>query len=214
MPREIDRPIMTFAQLCALNPEALRSTRCLLSCREFMRLTEALTGYALTRRALQFYSSPQVRLMPLPVYSEGHRAHYLHPEHTLRLGAALRLRKRHFFPLKLVKDVLEGLPPDFFGLVIRDLLSAQDVRHLALGDASISFTHQLLLERCTRDLTRDSAEDFSQDGEPDASELRAALTGFDDWTESEMSAPSDLEGLEQWLEEPRDHFMSEQLAEA
>lgn len=205
---------MTFAQLCALNPEALRSARCLLSCREFLRVTEALTGYALTRRALQFYSSPQVRLMPLPVYSDGHRAHYLHPEHTLRLGAALRLRKRHFFPLKLVKDVLEGLPPHCFGLVIRDLLSAQDVRRLALGDASLSFAHQWLLEQRTRDLTGDFAEDFSRDEEPDASELRAALTGLDDEMANEMSDPSDLEGLEDWLVEPQDQFMSEQLVEA
>lgn len=214
MPHETDRPIMTLAQLYAVNPESLRSIRCLISCREFLRLIEALTGYRLTRRALQFYSSPQARLMPLPVYAEGHRAHYLHPEHTLRLGAALRLQRRHFLPLKVVREVMEKLPPEFFGLVIREILSADEVRDIALGDASAPFSHHLTLERRARSLVTGSVEDLEHEDELDASELRAALTGFDDATAQEMAAPSDLEGAEDWLLEPRDHFMSEQLVGA
>jgi hypothetical protein len=72
---------------------------------------------ALSRRTLQFYSSPQAKLMPLPVYKNRHTAYYNFPDDYGRLGVIWTLRSRFFFPIELVRSVLERMHPDMYAVV-------------------------------------------------------------------------------------------------
>lgn len=74
---------------------------------------------ALTRRTLQFYSSPQAQLMPLPVYKDRHTAYYRFPEDYERLGVIWTLRSKFYFPIELIRSLLEQIPPDMY-VVITD----------------------------------------------------------------------------------------------
>ncbi len=73
---------------------------------------------ALSRRTLQFYSSPQTKLLPLPVYKERHTAHYVFPDHYERLAVIWTLRSRFFFPIGLIRSVLKEISEDHYGLII------------------------------------------------------------------------------------------------
>jgi hypothetical protein len=105
---------------------------------------EALCGHAADRRTVQFYSSPQLRLLSLPVYKFGHTSYYLHPEHTHRLAVILHLRRKYYFPARLLRQILETLSPAHYGFILRDELSAQDILLLA---RSSKITPQDLISR-------------------------------------------------------------------
>ena len=66
----------------------------------------------LTRSTLQFYSSPRVRLFPLPVYRNRHTAHYIVPDHFNRLAVICVLRDKFFMPIKLIHKLVEAMPGD------------------------------------------------------------------------------------------------------
>jgi hypothetical protein len=121
---------MTCARLLA-EERPDQPLEALLDSREFLRAVEALCGHAVDRRAVQFYSSPQLRLLPLPLYKLHHTAHYLHPEHTHRLAVILHLRREYYFPIPLLRQVLETLSPVHYSFLLRDGLCAQDILLLA-----------------------------------------------------------------------------------
>lgn len=66
----------------------------------------------LTRSTLQFYSSPRVRLFPLPVYRNRHTAHYIVPDHFNRLAVICVLRDKFFMPIKLIHKLVAAMPGD------------------------------------------------------------------------------------------------------
>lgn len=72
---------------------------------------------ALSRRTLQFYSSPQAQLMPLPVYKDRHTAYYRFPEDYERLGVIWTLRSKFYFPIELIRSLLEQIPPDMYAVI-------------------------------------------------------------------------------------------------
>lgn len=72
---------------------------------------------ALSRRTLQFYSSPQAGLMPLPVYKDRHTAYYRFPEDYERLGVVWTLRSRFYFPIELIRSLLDRIPPDMCAVI-------------------------------------------------------------------------------------------------
>jgi len=72
---------------------------------------------ALSRRTLQFYSSPQAGLMPLPVYKDRHTAYYHFPEDYERLGVVWTLRAKFYFPIELIRSLLEQIPEDMYAVI-------------------------------------------------------------------------------------------------
>lgn len=126
-----DRPIMTCAALSSHGSITLNGPRALLNYSEFMKAVKAVAGRSIDRRLLMYYSSPQVRLMPRPVYVGGHISHYLYPEHTQRLAVILHLRTKYFFPFKLIREVLAGLLPEHYVFILGGRLTGDDIRQLA-----------------------------------------------------------------------------------
>lgn len=72
---------------------------------------------AMSRRTLQFYSSPQAKLMPLPVYKNRHTAYYNFPDDYERLGVIWTMRSRFFFPIEMVRTLLDQIHPDMYAVV-------------------------------------------------------------------------------------------------
>jgi hypothetical protein len=68
--------------------DALR-VPCLLETKEFVKYFNAaaekkqLPSWKITQRTLQFYSSPNLRLMPKPILRGGHKGHYEVPGHFM-----------------------------------------------------------------------------------------------------------------------------------
>jgi len=122
---------MTCAELSSHGSIALNGPRALLNYSEFMKAVKAVAGRSIDRRLLMYYSSPQVRLMPRPVYVGGHISHYLYPEHTQRLAVILHLRTKYFFPFKLIREVLAGLLPEHYVFILGGRLTGDDIRQLA-----------------------------------------------------------------------------------
>jgi hypothetical protein len=66
---------------------------------------------AVSRRTLQFYSSPQARLFPLPTYKNRHTAFYLFPDHYELLGAVWTMRSKLFMPIDMIRAILKIADP-------------------------------------------------------------------------------------------------------
>lgn len=101
---------------------------------EFLMETDAFInavhhayGFEVTRRTLQLYSSPQLKLLPPPIHKGGHKSYYLHPEHTQRLAAILYLGTRLFMPLKAIRKLLRVYPERHYGLLLKDVLTPQEL---------------------------------------------------------------------------------------
>ena len=73
---------------------------------------------AMTRRTLQFYSSPQIKLFPLPTYKDRHTAYYLFPDHFELLGAIWTMRNKLFMPLDMIRAILKIADPDIYTTII------------------------------------------------------------------------------------------------
>lgn len=84
-------------------------------------------GFEVTRRTLQLYSSPQLKLLPPPIHKGGHKSYYLNPEHTQRLAAILYLTTRLFMPLKAVRKLLRVYPERHYGVLLKGVLTPQEL---------------------------------------------------------------------------------------
>lgn len=122
----LGRPIKTASEV--LHETQIWLCVALLKPKEFIRLIRERYGYRMPRRTLQLYSSPQLKLMPLPIHRGGHRSYYLHPEHTLRLAAILAMKERHFFPLSLIAEVMRRLPERYHYLISEGLLAGPEIK--------------------------------------------------------------------------------------
>ncbi|MDE2039845.1 MAG: hypothetical protein KGO96_08525 [Elusimicrobia bacterium] len=73
---------------------------------------------AVSRRTLQFYSSPQARLFPLPTYKNRHTAYYLFPDHYELLGAVWTMRSKLFMPIDMIRTILKLAKPHLHNMII------------------------------------------------------------------------------------------------
>ena len=94
---------------------------------DFIRAIHSAYGFRVTRRTLQLYSSPQLKLLPPPIYVGGHRSYYLNPEHTQRLAAVLYLSTRLFMPLKAIRQLLRVFPERHYGLLLKGVLTPEEL---------------------------------------------------------------------------------------
>jgi len=190
MSRQEDRPIANWAELCASRPDGWRNQRVLLECGEFLQAVKAVSGMTVHRRWLQFYSSPQVRLMPLPVYAKRHTAHYAHPEDTLRLALILKLRNAYFFPIKLVRETLKNLAEKHYPLVLNAGLSADDIRLLAGPQGENTNPRELIYGRVSK-LLNLGASGFKPGIAPQGEvDLPAAMAEFQAWLKARLESAS------------------------
>lgn len=196
MPHIEDRPIVSWGELCARWPDAVHSRSAKLNCAEFLKAVEALSGHSVGRRWLQFYSSPRMRLMPLPVYARRHTAHYLHPESTLRLALIVHLRTRYFLPIKLVREILATLPAEHYRLILKDGLSVEEIRLLARPESRGISPQGLIYRRVAKLLAL--ADSCGQAGPRDAeaADERAAATRFQRWIEARPESAAVCESTE------------------
>lgn len=147
-----DRPIKTCAELCEAGSPSGTSQAALMTAKEFVKMASLLSGQKTTRGNLQFYSSPALRILPLPIYLRRHTAYYLHPENTVRFAVLLHLRAAYFLPLDLVKVVLDGLKPEHYSLILDDILSASDIVRLAREGEPKAWLKDVLAARSARAL--------------------------------------------------------------
>ena len=163
MTRVEDRPVKTCAELSSPGSITPNGPRALLNYSEFMKAVKAVAGRSIDRRLLMYYSSPQVRLMPRPVYVGGHVSHYLYPEHTQRLAVILHLRTKYFFPFKLIREVLAGLLPEHYVFILGGRLTGDDIRQLArpAAEGQRIYPRDLILARAARLLSAAQSLDNS-----------------------------------------------------
>lgn len=147
MPRHQHRSIMTCDEALAGVGSIARPKLGFLKCGDFLKVVEALCGYRLTRRMLQFYSSPQVRLMPLPRYVRSRKSHYLHPENTQRLAVILRLKNRHFLPISEIKKIMARLSPNLYPLFLRGALTPEDIAFLGRPEGEYFHPYDRVFQR-------------------------------------------------------------------
>lgn len=81
----------------------------------------------ISRRTLQFYGSPELRLFPLPTYQNRHTAHYIYPDHFWLLCVIWTLRERFFLPIKHIRAMVRDLPMERYELVINWDGSAEEL---------------------------------------------------------------------------------------
>jgi hypothetical protein len=190
--RPEDRPVMTYARLLA-EEQPTQPLEALLDSREFLSAVEALCGHAVDRRTVQFYSSPQLRLLPLPLYKSRHTSHYLHPEHTHRLAVILHLRRRYYFPPRLLRQILETLSPAHYGFILRDQLSAQDI--LLLSRSSETAPQDLIYRRIVRLLgAAHSPARAAMRELVDGPNLEQAVARFGAWLRNNLGQPGGKSG--------------------
>jgi hypothetical protein len=179
-----DLPVLTAKEVSKyFNPEVQAADipkRYLMEAEEFLKHFNSRNGgllkpeYCITRRALQFYSSPQVQILPLPVYHNRHTAHYIVPEHFNRLAAITALREKHFMPIKLIRKLLNVLPEEKYELLerwpgtVHDLVDAAPLFEPGFKDEDMLYFLALkaLLWPSSRGIYRDSLEGFGTWAEP------------------------------------------------
>ncbi|MDE2236547.1 MAG: hypothetical protein KGO96_00870 [Elusimicrobia bacterium] len=161
------RPVVTCEELCAAGSPYGAPRKALLTAGEFLKMVRVISGHSLSRRTLQLYSSPGLRLLPLPIHFRGNTAHYLHPEHTVRCALLLHLREAYFLPLNLVKEVLDAVSDEHCDLILSGVLSAQDLIRLA-RDGAKAWLKEALVGRAARSLeaARVLGKTIEQAGEP------------------------------------------------
>lgn len=130
----LERPTLTYDQIYGSARSGFLADPfqpCLMESSEFLKLFEHVYRLKVTRRNLQLYSSPAYRFIPLPIHKGGYKSYYLNPEHTVRLAVALHLQKRHYFPAKAIRKVMQVLPEDQYRFILEDVLTGSEVLELA-----------------------------------------------------------------------------------
>jgi hypothetical protein len=184
---------MTCAELCAKEP----GTDALLRWDEFLKMVERMSGKALNRRLLQFYSSPELRLVPLPIYARRHTAHYLHPEDTRRLALVLHLRTKYFLPFKILRKVLAELSPEHYDLVHRDAFTAEEISRLGALENRWPLMRELIFKRVHRLLrTAHAFEKYGEARLPEGRDSQEALDAFRAWLDARPSLRPSVAGKE------------------
>lgn len=127
----LDRPVRSY-QDCYDGTGSFHSRQeFLIETADFIKLVRHLHRFAVTRRTLQHYSSPQLRLLPKPIHKGGHKSYYLNPEHTDRLAVVMHLATKLFLPLKTVQSIIRTYPPEHYDLILKGVLKAEELDEIA-----------------------------------------------------------------------------------
>ncbi len=127
----IHRPVKTYGQ--AYNNSGLSQPReeFLAETSDFIKIFRHLHRFAITRRTLQLYSSPQLKLLPRPIHMGGHKSYYANPEHTDRLAVVMHLATKLFLPLKTIQAVVRVYPEEYYDLILDGVFAANDLAEIA-----------------------------------------------------------------------------------
>lgn len=134
--------------------------RFLLEANEFIKyfnhVLELHGSKAISRRTLQFYGSPELRLFPLPIYQNRHTAHYIYPDHFWLLCVIWTLRERFFLPIKHIRALVRELPLERYELVINWDGSAEELeRTIPLFKAGFDYEDWINYTASKKLLTKD-----------------------------------------------------------
>lgn len=122
-------PIKTAKEILELS--SVGPCSALISSEQFLELFQTLYPHSVTRRTLQLYCSPQLRLLPPPIHKGGHITYYLHPEHTDRLAVILTLQKKYNLSLETIANLIKKFPSRHYDLIFRGTLTSRDLEELA-----------------------------------------------------------------------------------
>lgn len=123
----LQRPVMTYAQAYDGTGRFHPSQEFLIETGDFIKLFRHLHRFTVTRRTLQHYSSPQLRLLPPPIHKGGHKSYYANPEHTDRLAVVIYLVTKLFLPLKTIKALIRVYPPEHYDLILKGVFAANEL---------------------------------------------------------------------------------------
>lgn len=127
----LDRPVRTYHG-CFDGTGSFHSRQeFMIETADFIKLFRHLHRLAVTRRTLQHYSSPQLRLLPKPIHKGGHKSYYLNPEHTDRLAVVMHLTTKLYLPLKTVQSILRAYPEEHYDLILKGVLTAEELGEIA-----------------------------------------------------------------------------------
>jgi hypothetical protein len=127
----IHRPVKTYAQVYG-GPERFHTREEFLTeTSDFIKLFRRLHEFTITRRTLQLYSSPQLKLLPRPIHMGGHKSYYANPEHTDRLAVVMHLATKLFLPLKTIQAVIRVYPEEYYDLILKGIFAADDLAGIA-----------------------------------------------------------------------------------
>lgn len=155
---------------------------------DFLKVMEHAYGFKVTRRTLQLYSSPHLRLLPRPLHIGGHISFYLHPEHTERLAAVLHLSGRLFMPLKAIRKLLKVFPERHYGLLLKGVLTPGDLEEFTDHiDRGLEVRDFLFFKVCRvlRALDEEHGDPRMQDESTRDKALFSMSRQFEKWLNSE-----------------------------
>ena len=107
---------------------------------------------AVSRRTLQFYSSPQLRLFPLPKYLNRHTAYYLFPDHYELLGAIWTMRSKLFMPIDMIRAILKVTDRDLYRMIMDWDESPEALIDAVMMDKADYEPEEFHLYRASKDL--------------------------------------------------------------
>jgi|CXWL01.1.fsa_nt_gi hypothetical protein len=126
----IHRPVKTYAQAYGGPGPFQPGEEFLAETLDFIKLFRHLHQFTVTRRTLQLYSSPQLKLLPRPIHMGGHKSYYLNPEHTNRLAVVMHLATKLFLPLKTIQAVVRVYPEQHYDLILKGILTADELTNI------------------------------------------------------------------------------------
>lgn len=126
----LQRPIIKHGDVCG-GEFAQPELKGLLETSEFLRVFQTGFGVAVPRRTLQLYTSPGLKLMPLPIHKGGFKSYYLHPEHVNWLGVIVHLQSRHL-PLREIRAIMHKVPERYHRFITSDILWGEEALHAAV----------------------------------------------------------------------------------
>jgi len=127
----VQRPVMTYAQAYDGSGRFHPRQEFLMETADFIKLVRHIHRFTVTRRTLQHYSSPRLRLLPPPIHMGGHKSYYANPEHTDRLAVILHLATKLFLPLKTIQAVIRVYPAEHYDLILKGVFAAYDLTVMA-----------------------------------------------------------------------------------
>ncbi|MBI4057253.1 MAG: hypothetical protein HY399_06875 [Elusimicrobia bacterium] len=148
------------------------------------------SSWRISRRTLQFYSSPQIRLMPLPAYRNGHKSHYLYPDHINRLFAIQKLKEKFFFPLWLIREIIGQTPGEFLIALEHIDIPPNELLDMLPLVKKIALARLLRYEACqalvrygnfTTSMPQESIQNIKDPAEKFRQETLFHLEGLEQW---------------------------------
>lgn len=183
----------------------------LLETKEFIKLVNHFAdqqkqpSWKVTLRTLQFYSSPQLRIMPRPILRGGHKGHYMAPDHVQLFFTIQKLKQKYFLPLWLIREILVESPPGIWQVLGQFGLPTDEFLEMLPYSKKIKLQHLLHYQTCkslagrnflrsSHPMSREAFDIFQHD-------VHAALQSLEKWIDSEDGRQT-FEQVEHAKEDP------------